>query len=99
MKELNRDKILEILDEVILKTEFHVSRLALFGSFARNEANDKSDIDFLVEFDIVLDKYISNRQALIDYLKNRFQREVDVANPKSLKPFYKDRILKQAIYA
>ena len=36
----NRDKILS----------FGVQRLGLFGSFVRDEANEKSDVDFLVDF-------------------------------------------------
>ncbi len=101
MKSLSRNTILETLtaNNEVLRNKFHVSRIGLFGSFARNEGTEKSDIDFVVEFDVPLEKYISNRQSLIEYLKTLFSREVDVANPKSIKPFYKDRILKQVVYA
>jgi len=101
MQKLNRHIVLETIkaNKSLLSSKFHVSRIGLFGSFARDEATDKSDLDFLVEFDVPLEKYISNRYALIDYLMELFGREVDVANPKSLKPFYKEVILKHSVYA
>ena len=101
MKSLSRNSILHTLqaNNEKLKNQFHVKRIGLFGSFAKDEGTRESDIDFLVEFDISLDQYIANRNALIDYLKCLFGRDVDVANPNSLKPFYKSRILNQAVYA
>ena len=101
MKTLSRNSILETLqaNREKLSKEFGVLRIGLFGSFARDEGTAQSDIDFLVEFDVPLENYIANRQALIDYLTALFEREVDIANPKSLKPFYTKRILNQAVYA
>lgn len=32
-----------------LREKFHVREIGLFGSYARNEATEDSDIDFLVE--------------------------------------------------
>jgi len=100
-KPLTSDDIIGVLREQkeFLHKTFYVKNIGIFGSFARNEANDDSDIDFLVELDAPLEIYISNRYKLSDYLQDIFKREVDLANPKSLKPFYKDQILKQAIYA
>jgi predicted nucleotidyltransferase len=82
-----------------LQEKFHVKEIGLFGSFARGEANEKSDIDFLVVIDAPLETYRQSKEALHDYLKNIFGREVDLANPRSLKPHYKEHILRQAVYA
>lgn len=82
-----------------LRAEFHVLNIGLFGSFARNEANTESDLDFLVEFEEGNLDYYSIRRNLNDYLSTFFGRKVDIAISKSLKPFYRDAILKQAIYA
>jgi predicted nucleotidyltransferase len=100
-KPLTKEEILTTLRQQkdLLRTKFYVKNIGIFGSFARNEANENSDIDFLVEIDAPLEIYIKNRYALIDYLQNIFAREVDLANPSSLKPHYKERILKQAVYA
>ena len=98
---LTKEEIISVLrqQKELLRTKFYVKNIGIFGSFARNEANEKSDIDFLAEIDAPLEIYVSNRYALLEYLKNLFSREVDLANPSSLKPHYKERILKQAVYA
>lgn len=66
---------------------------------ARNEATDGSDIDSLVEFNAPMEKYSCNRLDLIDHLTTAFGRKVDLANPRYLKPFYKDLILRDVVYA
>jgi predicted nucleotidyltransferase len=80
-----------------IQQRFHVQNMALFGSYARDEATEESDLDFLVEFDVPLEQYIQNHQALREFLQNEFNRSVDLANPKSLKEFYRQKILSQAI--
>ncbi len=98
---LTTEEIIKVLRQQkdFLRHKFYVKNIGVFGSFARNEATEKSDIDFLVEIEAPLDIYIANRYALSDYLQTLFSREVDLANPNSLKPFCKERILKQAVYA
>lgn len=98
---LQSEDILNVLrkQKNFLQQKFFVKSIALFGSFARNEAKENSDIDFLVEFDAPLEIYIENRNAVIEYLQKTFNREVDIANPNSLKPYFKQQILNQAIYA
>lgn len=83
----------------LLREKFHVKEIGLFGSFARGEATQESVIDFLVVIDTPLEIYRQTKEALNDYLRNIFGREVDLANPNSLKPHYKERILQQAVYA
>jgi predicted nucleotidyltransferase len=99
--QLTREYVLDVLRQQgeTLRQQFHVKRIGIFGSVARNEATDKSDIDFVVEFDIPLEAYIKNKYSLGDYLRELFGREVDLANPNSLKPFYKDIILSETLYA
>ncbi len=98
---LNKETILSILRQQkdILHNQFYVRQIGLFGSFATNKATDKSDIDFLVEFEDGNLDYYTIRRDLHDFLGNKFQREIDIAITKSLKPFFKDMILKQAVYA
>ncbi|CAK8717464.1 MAG: Nucleotidyltransferase domain-containing protein [Candidatus Electronema aureum] len=47
---LNGNDIIKFLSDYIsfLKDECHISRLGLFGSFARNEQDDSSDIDIIL---------------------------------------------------
>jgi len=83
----------------LLHEQFHVNEIGIFGSFARDEATEKSDIDFLVVIDDDVQNYREIKSALRGYLIKEFGREVDLANPESLKPHFKDRILSHAIYA
>lgn len=83
----------------LLHEQYHVNKIGIFGSFARDEATEKSDIDFLVAIDDDVQNYREIKSALRGYLIKKFGRDVDLANPESLKPFIKDRILSQAIYA
>jgi predicted nucleotidyltransferase len=98
---LTKEDIISVLRQQkdFLRKNFYVKTIGIFGSFARNEANESSDIDFLVEIEAPLEIYIANRYALTDYLKKLFSRKVDIANPNSLKPHYKQRILKRTVYA
>lgn len=50
---MNRDTVLRLLNEhlVEVRERYGARRLALFGSAARDELRDDSDIDVLVEFD------------------------------------------------
>jgi predicted nucleotidyltransferase len=98
---LTKTEILLFLkkNKAYLHDQFGVAQIGIFGSFARDEADEKSDIDFLVEIDAPIEVYKETKEALHNYLKNAFGREVDMANPRSLKPHYRARILKQALYA
>ena len=72
-----------------------VVRAGVFGSLARGEATEDSDIDFLVEFDkgrTLLD-LSGLRLDLIEVLG----RDVDVATPKSLHPKLRDRIMGELV--
>lgn len=51
---MNRDNVLNVLraHKATLAQRFGVTELALFGSFARDQATDNSDVDILVQFDM-----------------------------------------------
>lgn len=74
---------------------FDVKSLSIFGSVARNEATDNSDIDFVVEFTgtATFDKYMDLKIFLEDTLKMK----VDLATWRSIKPQLKASISKDAI--
>ena len=50
---MNRQQVITLLAQSRpeLSTRFGVTRLSLFGSMARDEATESSDIDILVSFD------------------------------------------------
>lgn len=70
--------------------------VALFGSFARNEATEKSDVDLLVDLDEhTFDRYMDLKLWLEDLL----ERRVDLVLIDGLKPRVRDKILGEAIRA
>lgn len=59
----------EIREKAIpIAQKFGIKRLSLFGSYARNEANDESDVDFIINGDDLhgLIHYFSFVHALED---------------------------------
>lgn len=77
-------------------SELSVREVALFGSYARNEAREDSDLDFLVEFDV---KSFDHYMELKELLESLFDRPVDLVLKGSIKPRLRDRILREAIRA
>jgi len=74
----NREDLLAVLrmDLLNLRENFGVTRLALYGSFARGEAGPRSDVDLLVETDEPLGlKFI----ALARHLEELTGKKVDLA--------------------
>jgi uncharacterized protein len=70
-----------------------VDRLELFGSFARDEGKDSSDVDFLVELSqVTFDRYMDVKFFLEDLLG----RKVDLVIRRSLKPALRDTVLREA---
>ncbi len=79
----------------ILEKKYKVKNIGIFGSFARNEANENSDIDILVEF------YENIGWEFIDlkeFLEKKLDRKVDLVTKEALKPELKEDILKDVIY-
>jgi len=80
----------------ILNRQYNVAGLGIFGSFARGEAQEKSDIDILVEFSQTPDIFEFIR--LKDYLSGLLGRDVDLVSKKALKAAIRDSILREAVY-
>lgn len=67
----------------------------VFGSVARGEADDRSDIDLLVEMEP--GRSLLDLGGLQYELERRFGRPVDVVTERGLKARIRDRILREAI--
>ncbi len=74
-----------------LNKRFGVRKMALFGSYARDEATDESDIDLLVEMEPSAQKFFSLQR----YLEELFDKPVDVGT--KLRRFVAKRIEKEMI--
>lgn len=69
----------------------------LFGSFARNEANEDSDVDMIVEFQEGKKSY-DNFIELAYLLENLLGRKVELVTESSLSKYIKPHIEKEVIY-
>jgi predicted nucleotidyltransferase len=97
MKSLKEIKSrLKVLNPV-LKKNFSVDVIELFGSYVRGEATEKSDLDVLVTFiepnNVDLFKFIELRL----FLKDELGVDVDLIEKTALKPRLKGQILEEAI--
>ncbi len=72
-----------------------VSRAALFGSFARGEGKQKSDLDVLIEFRG--NKSLMDLVALKLDLEAKTHRKVDVLTYRSLHPAIRERIQSEQV--
>ncbi len=88
------ERIQEHMSE--LRSDYMVSRLGIFGSFARGEETESSDIDILVEFSESVDLFHFIR--LQNYLAELLGRRIDLVTPDALKPMIKDRIIGEVQY-
>lgn len=81
--------------------EFGVKRIGIFGSFARDEARENSDVDVVVELERGKGTF-SNVARLIEFLENLLGREIDLLTPDSIDTirlrYVRERIKKEVIY-
>ena len=76
---------------------FGVSRLGIFGSFARGQPREKSDVDVLVEF-VPGRKTFDAFIHLAFFLEDLFGRPVELITPESLSPYIGPHILSETEY-
>lgn len=93
-------KAIEILREHEngIKSRYHVRQIGVFGSFARGEEKEGSDVDVLIEFEEG-HKTFDNFIELKYFLEELFARSVDLVTISALKPQLKEGILQEVIYA
>jgi hypothetical protein len=73
---------------------FGVNQAYIFGSFARGEQKQSSDIDFLIEYDSNADFTLFELVELKYALEEAFQRKVDVVTHGALSKHIKPYVLK-----
>jgi predicted nucleotidyltransferase len=78
-----------------LQRDFGVRRISIFGSTARDEAREDSDLDILVEFDVIpaLDEFV----GLKLFLEDQIGRKVDLVTPDALKARMRPMVEREAI--
>jgi len=95
---MNRTHALELLadSKPTLAARYGVTRLALFGSTARDTARNDSDIDILVAFD---GPATSARYFGVQfYLEDLFGCAIDLVTEKALRPELRSFIEQEALH-
>ena len=96
---MTKENIIQILKEQkeIINTQFSVSKIGLFGSYAKDKQTAKSDIDFYVEFH---QKSFNNLSGLWVYLKELFNKKIDIIHKhKHNNSVLLNRIEQEVIYS
>ena len=78
--------------------DYHLTKIGIFGSFARGEANDSSDIDLIIEFEPGTKNIHSLKIKLKEEIQNKFDRPVDLCRLKYIKPILKNQIQSEIKY-
>ena len=95
-----REEILQFLSDhkEELFDKYQLVKIGLFGSYSRNAANEKSDIDILVEFKTNTQHLALKKEEIKSIIKSKFNKDVDICREKYIKPYFKDQIIGSAIY-
>jgi predicted nucleotidyltransferase len=78
----------------MIQKKYNVNTIALFGSYARDEANEHSDIDILVDMPSSFDNFFDLKYFLEENLKT----SVDLGKENKLRLFIKEKIQEELIY-
>ena len=91
-----RDLLASKRDEILRIARAHgASNIRVFGSAARGEADEHSDVDFLVVFEPGTS--LLDHGAMIAELEELLGRRVDVAPEKALRHRVRARVLREAV--
>lgn len=105
MSKITKKEILEYL--TYLKPELKengINKLGLFGSYAKNSANEDSDIDIVIQSSdlsknkLVGFKFFAYMQDIREKIENKFNKSVDICDEVGLSQYDKFSILDGAIY-
>ena len=95
MHSLKDVRVLLNVQKVHLFQKYPIKSLAIFGSYARNEQSENSDLDLMVEFnDTIGSQFIQLGDELEDYLGFK----VDLVSRRGIKERYYKSIKSDLIY-
>lgn len=93
----NTDSIMTTLKELkpLIAIRYKAKEIGLFGSFARGEQNENSDIDLLVDFEDGADLF--DLVGLSDYLEEALKQKVDVVPKRALREELRESVLREVV--
>ncbi|PSF29447.1 DNA polymerase beta [Aphanothece hegewaldii CCALA 016] len=96
MKTLNEIRQVLSVNKKSLCEKSQITELGVFGSYARGEQTEASDVDILVDYEIA--PTFIMLVELRDYLSQLFGLKVDLVTKNGLKSRIRERVLAEAIY-
>ena len=73
-----------------LRVEFGIERIGLYGSFARNEQTDKSDIDLVYELEKGRNLVLGRKRSIFTaFLRHQFHRKLDLVDSRLYESVYR----------
>lgn len=83
------------MDEIV---KLGIKDIGLFGSYARGEESESSDIDILIDFEADKETF-DNFMALYEIMENLFRNEkIEIVTKNGLSPYIGPRILNEVVY-
>jgi len=97
---VDKDQILKFIrdNEVLFRSKYHVVKMGVFGSCARNEQDELSDIDLIVEFEANTKNLHMIKKEIMELFKRKFNVSIDICREKYIKPIFKEQILVESEY-
>jgi len=94
---INKESITNILkaNKLDLLARYHLKSIGIFGSFNRDDFNDDSDIDILIDYEQPIGiEFID----LAEELEKILNLKVDLVSKNGIKPKYLEEIQKDLVY-
>ena len=85
-------------NEAFFRSEFRITRIGIFGSYARGEQTTESDLDLIVEFEKNTGDLYDLKLQLKEFFLTQAGVKIDVCREKYIKPGFKQSILQEARY-
>lgn len=78
------------------ESELGVIKIGLFGSYAKNEQNAKSDVDIFLELE---DNNYKKILAVLIYLESKLDQKIDMIKGDHIRPDFLRTLERETIYA
>ena len=93
---MQRQEVINFLrsNKKLLRDKYRVSKIGIFGSYAREENTHESDIDIIVSMPSDFDNYYD----LKEFLERQFNSEIDLALENNIRNLIKRKIQDEVIY-
>ncbi|GAB3924364.1 nucleotidyltransferase family protein [Larkinella terrae] len=81
-----------------LRSEFGIEQIGLYGSFARSEQTEKSDIDLVYKLMDGHSLVLNDKERLQRILRRKLRRKLDLIDQRYINPFTMYTMQKDVIY-